>query len=120
MDAECKLMGDKCNFVNFVLIIKVVWVSTIPRKAIDTPVIKMTSQYYYKSLKAKEGITNASDNLNGYVHRYIESRSYTTGYENRSSSDLKCGTRHRGYPGTAIMEGGCTHNPEDWNNKSIK
>ena len=24
---------------------KVVWVSTIPRQAIDTPVIKMTSQY---------------------------------------------------------------------------
>ena len=54
-DADCKLMGDKCNFVNFVLIIKVVWVSTI----------QMTSQYQYKSLKAKEGITNASDNLNG-------------------------------------------------------
>ena len=44
-DAECKLMGDKCNFVNLVLMIKVVGVSTIPRKAIDTPVIKMTSQY---------------------------------------------------------------------------
>ena len=29
-DAECKLMGDKCNFVNLVLIIKVVWVCTIP------------------------------------------------------------------------------------------
>ena len=25
------------------------------------------------------------------VHRDIESRRYTTGYENRSSSDLKCG-----------------------------
>ena len=24
-DAECKLMGDNCNFVIFVLIIKVVW-----------------------------------------------------------------------------------------------
>ena len=44
-DAECKLMGDKCNFVIFVLIIKVVWVSTIPRQAINTQVIKMTSQY---------------------------------------------------------------------------
>ena len=44
-DAECKLMGDICNFVNVVLIIKVVWVSTIPRQAIDTPVIKMTRQY---------------------------------------------------------------------------
>ena len=43
-DAECKLMGDKCNFVSLVLIIKVVWVSTIPRQAIDTPDIKMTSQ----------------------------------------------------------------------------
>ena len=29
-------------------------------------------------------------------------------------------TRHRGYPGTGIMEGDCTHNPEDWKNKSIK
>ena len=26
-DAECKLMGGKCNFVNFVLIINVVWIS---------------------------------------------------------------------------------------------
>ena len=42
------------------------------------------------------------------------------GYENRSSSDLKYDTRHRGYPGTGIMEGDCTHNPEDCNNKSIK
>ena len=50
----------------------------------------------------------------------IESISYTTGYENRSSSDLKCGTRHRGYPGTGIMERDCTHNPEDWNNESNK
>ena len=91
-------MGDKCSFVNLVLIMKVVWVSTIPRQAMDTPVIKMTSQYQYASLKAKEGITNASDNLK--VHRYKESRSYTTGFENRSSSDLKCGTRHRGYLGT--------------------
>ena len=32
------------------------------------------------------------------------SRSYTTGYENRSTNDLKCDTRHRGYPGTGIME----------------
>ena len=38
-DAKCKLMGDKCNFVNFVPIIKVLWVSTIPRQAIDTPII---------------------------------------------------------------------------------
>ena len=44
-DAECKLMGDKCNFVIFVLIIKDVWVSTIPRQAINTSVIKMTRQY---------------------------------------------------------------------------
>ena len=47
------------------------------------------------------------------IHRDIESRSYTTGYENRSSSDLKCGTRHKGYSGTGIKEGDCTHNPED-------
>ena len=50
----------------------------------------------------------------------IESRSYTTGYENRSSSDLKCGTRQRGHPRTGVMEGDFTHNPADWNSKSIK
>ena len=44
-DAECKLMGDKCNFVNLVHILKVVWVSTIPRHSIDKPFIKMTNQY---------------------------------------------------------------------------
>ena len=48
------------------------------------------------------------------------STSYRMGYENRSSGDLKCSVRHRGYPGTGIMEGDCTHNPEDWKNKSIK
>ena len=42
------------------------------------------------------------------------------GYENRSSHDHKCGSIHRGYPGAGIMEGDCTHNPEDWNYKSIK
>ena len=31
-NTECKLMGDKYNFINFVLIIKVVWVSTIQQK----------------------------------------------------------------------------------------
>ena len=40
-DAECYPMGEMFNFANLVLIIKVVWVSTIPRKAINTPVIKM-------------------------------------------------------------------------------
>ena len=30
-DAECHLMGEMCNFANLVLIITVVWVSTIPR-----------------------------------------------------------------------------------------
>ena len=64
-DAECKLMGKICNFVYLVLIIKVVWVSTIPRQAIDTPVSKMKSQCLYASLKVKEGITNANDNPNG-------------------------------------------------------
>ena len=44
-DSECNLMGEICNFANLVLIIKVVWVNTIPRQAIDTPVIKVTSQY---------------------------------------------------------------------------
>ena len=54
------------------------------------------------------------------VHWDIESRSYTTGYENRISNDLKCGTGLRGYPGTGIMKGDSTHNPEDLNIKSIK
>ena len=43
-DAGSKLMEDKFNFVIFILIIKVLWVGTIPRQAINTPVIKMTSQ----------------------------------------------------------------------------
>ena len=29
-------------------------------------------------------------------------------------------TRQRGYPGTGIVDRDFTHNPEDWNNKSIK
>ena len=49
-EGECKLMGNKCNFVNLVLIINVVWVSTIPRQAINIPVTT---------------ITNASNNPNG-------------------------------------------------------
>ena len=44
-DAECNLMEEICNFANLVLIIKFVWVNTIPRQAIDTLVIKMASQY---------------------------------------------------------------------------
>ena len=44
-DANCKLMGEICSFVNLVLIIKIVWVSSISGHAIDTPVIEMTSQY---------------------------------------------------------------------------
>ena len=40
-DAGCSLIGELFNFANFVLIIKVVWVSTIQREAINTPVIKM-------------------------------------------------------------------------------
>ena len=62
-DAECKLMGDKSNFVNLVLIIKVVWISTIPRKAINKLAFKMTSQHLYASLKVKEGISNASNTI---------------------------------------------------------
>ena len=54
---------------------------------------------------------------NGY---YKESRSYTIVFGNQSSSDLKCDAGHRGYPGKGIMEGVCTRNTEDWNNKSIK
>ena len=30
-DAECNLTGEVCNLANYVLILKVVWVSTIPR-----------------------------------------------------------------------------------------
>ena len=40
-DAECNLMGEMCNFANLVLIIKVVWVDTILRQAMN----KMISQY---------------------------------------------------------------------------
>ena len=29
-----------------------------------------------------------------------------------ASSDLKCGTGHREYPGKGVMEGDCTSNPE--------
>ena len=29
------------------------------------------------------------------------------------NSDVDQDTRHRGYLGTGIMEGDCTHNPED-------
>ena len=43
-DTESKLVGDTCIFFICVRIIKVVWVSTIPRQAINTPVIKMTSK----------------------------------------------------------------------------
>ena len=43
-DAECQLMGEIYIFVNLVLI-TFVWVSTIQRQAIDTPVVKMTSQH---------------------------------------------------------------------------
>ena len=35
----------------------------------------------------------------------IESRSYTTMHEIGLSSDLKCGARHRKYPGTGIIGG---------------
>ena len=54
------------------------------------------------------------------VHREKESGSYTPGYGNQSSRDLKCGTGHRRSPGKGIMEDDCTRNPENWNNKSIK
>ena len=40
-DAKCNLMGEMFSFTNLVIIIKVVRVSTIPRQAINTPVIKM-------------------------------------------------------------------------------
>ena len=39
---------------------------------------------------------------------------------NNQVSHLTQDTRHRGYPGTGIVEGDFTHNPEDWNNNSIK
>ena len=41
VDAECNLMGEMSNFANLVLIIKVVWVGSIPRQAINTLVIKI-------------------------------------------------------------------------------
>ena len=69
------------------------------------------------SFKEKGGITNARLIQ---IHRDKESRSYTTVYGNQLSSDLKCGTGHRGYRGKGIMADECTSNPEDWNNNSIK
>ena len=56
-DAKCNLIGGggvMCNFANLVLIVKVVWVSTISRQAINPIVIKMISPYKYASLKAKK------------------------------------------------------------------
>ena len=47
----------------------------------------------------------------------IESKSYTTGYGNWSSSDLKCDTRHKGYPGNGIMEGDYRQNNSDYQSK---
>ena len=59
-DAECNLIGEMCNFANLVLIIKVVWLSTILRQAINIPVIKMIQPVYnYTSFKENEGLTNA-------------------------------------------------------------
>ena len=40
-DAESKLIGEMFNFANLALIIKVVWIKTIPCQVINTPVIKM-------------------------------------------------------------------------------
>ena len=39
---------------------------------------------------------------------------------NRYNQEPHLTQEHREYPGTGIMEGDCTHNPEDWKNKSIK
>ena len=64
-DAKCNMMGEICNFANLVLIIKVVRVSTIPRQAINTLVNRITNEYSYAFLKAKQCITNAIDNPNG-------------------------------------------------------
>ena len=82
-------MGEICNFANLVLIIKVVWVSTIPRQAINTPVIKMTKPVLIWVLKSKGRHNKCKRYSNSkwlnQVHRDIESRSYTTGYENQAS-----------------------------------
>ena len=40
-DAKCNLIVEMSNFAHLDLIIKVVWVGTIPRQAMD----KMISQY---------------------------------------------------------------------------
>ena len=64
-DAECKLMGDKCNFVIFVLIIKSFVGKYHPKTSNRHTGYQNDKPVKYKSLKAKEGITNASDNPNG-------------------------------------------------------
>ena len=40
-DVESNLIEEMFNFAYLVLIIKVVWIKTIPRQVINTPVIKM-------------------------------------------------------------------------------
>ena len=89
-DAECNLMGEMCNFANLVFIIKVVWVSTIPRPTINTPVIKMIQPVLLCVLQRKGRYNKCSRQYKWLiqVHRGKENISYTTGYENRSSSDL--------------------------------
>ena len=93
-DAECNLMGEMFNFVTLVLIIKVVWVSTIQLKAINTPVIKMIQPVLLCVLQRKGRYNKCPECPKSLIqfHRDKESRSYTMGYENRSSKDLKCGT----------------------------
>ena len=70
----------------------------------------------------KECITNAINNPNGkYKSTEIKKAEVIQrGMKIGHLVILKCGTRHRGYPGKGIMEGDCTHYPEDWNDKSIK
>ena len=52
-DAECNLMGEMFSLSNLVLIIKVVWASTIPRQLIYTPVIKMIQPFSLFILQRK-------------------------------------------------------------------
>ena len=45
-NVECNLMGETFNLANLVLIIKVTWVSTIPRQVINTSIIKIIQPVY--------------------------------------------------------------------------
>ena len=106
-DGECNLMGEMFNFANLVLIIKVVWVSTIPREAINTSVIKMIQPVVQCVLRRKGRYNKCPNNPNGQSTEIKKAEVIQRGME----IDQKCGTGHGGYPVKGIMEDVYTRNP---------